>query len=118
METPTDALRPSVLCLSADDVASIKQEISLGLLPPDWFQQCEEARAKNTFGADYKRDRHGRPIEQGIGSLGNESLNHFHALKKNEMAGTEPQGAYDRAVARLWKENPEHAKKIGLPRGE
>lgn len=39
---------------------------------------------KRTFGVDVKLDEKGRPIEQGIGAKGNESINHYVALAKYE----------------------------------
>jgi hypothetical protein len=41
---------------------------------------------KNVFGHDVKHDRHGRPIEQGIGSPSQPSMNHFRALGAAEGA--------------------------------
>ena len=37
---------------------------------------------KRVFGADYRKGPGGRPIEQGIGSLGHENEQHFAALEK------------------------------------
>lgn len=62
------------------------------------------------YGADAKKDAKGRWIEQGVGSAGHESGNHFAAIRRWE--GKE---AYDRAVAACWKNSPDHAKKLGLP---
>jgi hypothetical protein len=80
--------------------------------------EAAEIEARYVFGSDYKRDRNGKPIEQGVGSAANPSLNHFMALKKAEMAGVEAVGSYDRAVAALWKTDPARARKIGLPRAK
>jgi hypothetical protein len=67
------------------------------------------------FGVDAQKDRHGNFIEQGLGAKGRETANHFNALKKAEAMGVELPGTYDRAIADIWKRNPDHAKKIGLP---
>jgi hypothetical protein len=39
---------------------------------------------KNVFGHDVKHDRHGNPIEVGIGSKSQPSANHFRALATAE----------------------------------
>jgi hypothetical protein len=62
------------------------------------------------WGHDAKKDRHGNYIQQGSGAPGNESANHFFAIRKYE--GEE---AYRRAVAEIWKRDPERAKKLNLP---
>lgn len=68
-----------------------------------------EADAKATFGFDYKRDKHGKPIEQGSGSKGNETLNHFTAIRQYEG-----EAAYDAAVREIFKRDPARAELIGL----
>jgi hypothetical protein len=76
-------------------------------------QMDEQALAKvdeSVFGHDAKKDRNGNFIQQGIGSPGHETVNHFAAIRKYE--GEE---SWKRAVAKLWKENPTHAAKLGLP---
>ena len=62
------------------------------------------------YGFDAKRDRHGNFIQQGIGSHGHETSNHMASLLKYE--GRE---SYNREVARIWKETPDHARKLNLP---
>jgi hypothetical protein len=57
-----------------------------------------ENERKNVFGHDYKTDRHGRPIEQGIGSASQPSLNHFQAL-----AAAEGQEVADAEMAKAVK---------------
>jgi hypothetical protein len=70
-----------------------------------------ESVDKAVFGHDAKKDRKGNYMEQGIGSPGNETHNHFAAIKKYE--GKE---AYEAAVRELWKRDPERAEKLGLPK--
>ncbi len=48
--------------------------------------------------------------ENGVGAHGNESANHFAAIRKDEG-----EKAYQAAVADFWKRNPTGAKKLGLP---
>jgi hypothetical protein len=62
------------------------------------------------YGWDAKRDKHGNWIEQGIGAKGRESGNHFAAIKR--WQGEE---AYQTAVREIWRRDPVHAKKLGLP---
>jgi hypothetical protein len=65
-------------------------------------QQRAELKRKledNVFGADCKRDHHGRPIEQGIGSPGNENVNHLRALEA-QKAGREINEAILNSVKR------------------
>lgn len=45
-------------------------------------EQAEQEMARRVFGHDHRIDRHGKPIEQGIGSLGHESEHHFIALER------------------------------------
>jgi len=57
----------------------------------------EKAKRKveeDTFGVGFQRDRHGKPIERGIGSPGNLTENHFAAIQKYEG-----KSASDRARA-------------------
>jgi hypothetical protein len=59
---------------------------------------------KKVFGEDVKLDDNGRPIEQGIGSKGNESLSHYAALaqtlglKQKYHPSEENLAAYNEAV--------------------
>ena len=68
------------------------------------------AEEKTVFGHDFQKDAKGNPVEQGIGSPARPTGNHFQSILKYE--GME---AYQAAVAKLWKDNPELAKKLGLP---
>lgn len=54
------------------------------------------------------------PVEQGIGSKGNETINHFRAIKDAELRGYEPPRSYDKSVAEIWARDPKRAKAIGL----
>jgi hypothetical protein len=59
---------------------------------------------KKVFGDDVKLDENGRPIEQGIGSKGNETLSHYAALTQTLMLkqkyhpSPENQAAYEAAM--------------------
>jgi hypothetical protein len=104
-----------VLELSQDEIAEARQAIAAGTLPANFLELHEEAKARNVFGHDAQRDRHGNYIEQGIGAKGHETANHFTALKKAEAMGQELPGTYDKAVAEIWKRDPDRARKLRLP---
>lgn len=92
----------------------------LAMMTPEEIKAYRENERKNVFGFDYKTDRNGNPVEQGIGAPGHETANHFAALRKREAEGHEEPGTYDAAVAALWERDREHAIKIGLrkPKGK
>jgi hypothetical protein len=92
-------LHPTPLVLTPEDVEWIDGLIAQGQLPPDWFERCDEARAKNVFGHDHKVDRQGQPIEQGVGSEGNVTANHVASYEK--WGKDDPD--YERHLARLKK---------------
>jgi hypothetical protein len=101
--------------LTTEEVDAIKAEIAGGLLPPNYLELHKDAVAKNVFGHDAVKDRNGNYLEQGVGAKGHETANHFQALKKSEAMGVELPGTYDKAVAEIWKRDPERAQKLGLP---
>jgi hypothetical protein len=45
-------------------------------------QDAQEQVYRDVFGSDHKKDRHGRPIEQGLGSHVNPSRQSIEAYKK------------------------------------
>jgi hypothetical protein len=53
----------------------------------------------------------GVPQELGIGSKGRETPNHFRAILKYEG-----EAAHQEALAEIWKRDPDHATRIGLPK--
>jgi hypothetical protein len=76
-------------------------------------QMDEQALVKvdeAVYGVGAPRNAKGELQQMGIGSKGRETPNHLAAIKKWE--GIE---AYNREIARIWRETPEHAKKLGLP---
>ncbi len=89
----------------------------------EWAAMDEAARKahlldeeKTVFGrtvtnAPANKKIKGVPQEVGIGAPGNETFNHFRSILKNE--GDE---AYQDALAEIWKRDPDHAKKIGIPK--
>ena len=63
-------------------------------LSPEEKKYHLEQETKNVFGADYKRDRQNRPVEQGLGSKQQPTIQSMNALLQHEG-----QDAYDREVA-------------------
>ena len=61
-----------------------KSPDELSIMTPEQIAEWRRQEEVNVFGAGFKRDRNGRPVEQGIGAPGNESVNHFLALEKAE----------------------------------
>ena len=82
-----------------------------GALTPEQRAAHLAAEEKIVFGQDFQLDKAGNPIELGIGSPGRPSLNSLQAIRKYE--GEE---AYQAAVAKLWKDNPEAAQRLNLPK--
>jgi hypothetical protein len=77
-------------------------------------EAASEAERRNVYGWNYKKDRNGNPIQQGLGAKGNENFSHFQALQKRVQQGFEPPNAYTDAVKEIWKRDPGRAAKIGL----
>jgi hypothetical protein len=67
-------------------------------MTPEQRAVYDEEQRKTVFGFDYKKDASGRPLEQGIGSPGHETENHYAALAK-----AEGQAAVDAARLRSKK---------------
>ena len=108
-------LMNSPVHLTEDERAEAREMIRKGELPHDALERQAESEAKNVFGADARKDRNGKFIEQGIGSKGHETLNHFTALLRAEQQGFEPAGTYKKAVAEIYRRDAKHAAAIGLP---
>ena len=66
---------------TVDELNEMRAEIAAGTLPPDAIKQYYADERRNVFGFDHKVDRSGKPIEQGIGSPGNQSRNSIEAFK-------------------------------------
>lgn len=98
------------------EIAEMEDLIAKGELPKDAIKKHFESESKNVFGHDAKRDRKGEFIEQGIGSVGHETANHFAALLKAEQMGSEPEGTYQAALAEIWKRDPKRATQLRLPK--
>lgn len=82
---------------------------------PEMSDEAMDAEAlqkvdESVHGVGAKKDRHGHYISRAIGAPGFESGNHFAAILKYEG-----KAAYDKAVAEIWKRDPDRASKLSLP---
>lgn len=57
-----------------------------------------------------RKDRNGNYTQNGVGSKGHESVNHFASIRR-----WHGQAAYDTAVREIFKRDPDRARKLGLP---
>jgi hypothetical protein len=53
-------------------------------MTPEQIAERRRLMEFNVFGANCPRDRHGRPIEQGIGSAAQQSQHHLAALAREK----------------------------------
>jgi hypothetical protein len=84
MDTPStiDLNRIPAITLSPDELSEMAARIEAGELPPDYMDRYHAAVEANVFGHDHKKDRHGNPIEQGLGSEGNMTRNSVEAYRR------------------------------------
>lgn len=100
------------------EIDDLRAEEEKGLIPKGSVAQYFENLNKAVFGHDAKKDRKGHYQEQGVGSKGHETSNHFAALARNEQMGLERPGSYALAVTEMWKRDAQRAEKLRLPRPE
>ena len=81
----------------------------LANLAPEERKAHFAAEERLVFGQTFRRAKGGTPIEQGIGSPGHETLNHFAALEAAERLGFEEPGT----AKRLRDEAKARSKKRG-----
>lgn len=88
---------------SQEEIDEIKAMMEAGALPRDYLDRHFEAVEKNVFGEDHRKDKHGEPIEQGIGSPGNMTRNCIEAYIKNqtERRNGPPEKGYEETLARM-----------------
>lgn len=99
-----------------EEIAELKAAEARGELPPGTVADLKRRLEQQVFGHDVQHDRAGHPIEQGVGTVGNPSINHYNALLASEKAGNEPPGSAADWAAAVWRENPEGAKANRIPR--
>ena len=93
------------------ELAEYKALADQGELPKDIVKQVLDAEDAAVHGHDAKKDKKGKRIQQGIGSPGHESGNHFTAILRYE--GKE---AWEIAVKDIWKRDPKRAEALNLPK--
>lgn len=104
------------------ELADMQRLIDQGLLPKDAIDQYYEDQRKATFGENYKEDRNGDPIEQGIGSKAHPSQSSIAAYIKNQTERRHggPEKGYEENLARMQNELDEYnagkPKRSGRPR--
>jgi len=72
-----------------------------------------DAEDASVHGHDAKKDSKGKRIPQGIGAPGHETGNHFASILRYEG-----RAAYEKALRKMWKENPARAQALGLEQPE
>lgn len=87
-----------------------KTDEELAYMGPDERKAHFAAEEKIVFGHDFQK-RKGAPVEQGIGSQGRETQNHFMGIRKYEG-----EDAYREAYEEFAKRDPERFKKMNLPK--
>jgi hypothetical protein len=99
-----------MVTLTNDEIFEMRQKIAAGELPADAEARHFENEAKNVFGADARKDRNGRYIEQGIGSAQNITRNSIEAFKRYCSGEVN----FDRTLAQMEKQfADQQAKKAG-----
>ena len=74
--------RPTPITLTAEELETMRLQIETGQLPPDAIAQHFDCVQKNVFGFDFKKDRNGKPIENGLGSARNQTRNSVESYRK------------------------------------
>ena len=97
------------------ELAEVQQLIDEGKLPKNTMKLIEDAEDAAVYGADAPKDRKGKRIQQGIGSKGHETGNHFAAMKRAEQMGLEEPGTYNRMVLEIQNRDPKRHALLGLP---
>jgi hypothetical protein len=94
-----DPRAASVLNLTQDEIDDIHQQIQAGLLPPDYLDRCDEARARNVFGHEAPK-RNGKFVEVGIGSEFGMTRNSIEAYKRYHSRDVD----FEKNVAKMEKQ--------------
>lgn len=88
-----------------------KTQDEIDAMSPAELKEYHEQQRLIVYGHDSHKDRHGTPLEQGLGAPGRETANHFQSILKYEGPT-----AYQAAISEIWKRDPKHAAKLGLPK--
>jgi hypothetical protein len=104
----------SLVSKTADELDEMRAEIAAGTLPPDAIKQYYAEEARNVYGHDFKRDRSGKPIEQGVGSPSNMTRNSIESYKR--FCSHEPE--FEKHVSRMEKQLAEADARRVSERGD
>ena len=100
-----DPIRVPSINLSQAELDEIEEAIEAGDLPKDFLDRYFKAVEDNVFGADHKKTRKGDPIEQGLGSAGNQTKNSVDSYKKycnpENPKATDPDPNFKENLARM-----------------
>jgi hypothetical protein len=110
-ERKLEERKQAALARSAASANELNRQISFGADDDTALALADKAHVDSVYGSDAKRDSRGNPIQQGIGSPGHETGNHFASILRYE--GRE---AYERAVLEIQKRDPDRHAKLGLPK--
>jgi len=102
--------KPQPIHWTAEEETEARKLIELGKLPPDYIKQHYEAEARNVFGFDAKKDKHGNWIEEGWGSAKNMSRNSIEAYRKYGSHEPDFEANLQRMEAQLKTANERRAK--------
>jgi phage repressor protein C with HTH and peptisase S24 domain len=85
------------------ELAEMQMLIDQGKLPRDAIEQYYENEFMAVYGENYKTDKNGEPIEQGIGSKSQPSPNSIAAYIKTQTQYRKngPEPGYDEHLARM-----------------
>lgn len=110
---PSDAMRPpktsAVFDQAFDKAFLTSRDYGEELDGATLTAIANDAQDAAVFGADAPKGRDGKRIQQGIGSKGHETANHFFGIRR-----WEGEAKYQAAIRKMWRDNPERAKLIGL----
>lgn len=85
-----------------DEIQDLRNRVANGSLPPTAIADYLKAEEKAVFGVDVKHDRHGNPIEQGIGSAQQPSRNSIEAYKTFQLTRRGgPEANYENFLAKM-----------------
>jgi hypothetical protein len=103
-----------MVTLTVQETDDIKLQIADGKLPATALQDHLKNEETRVFGVGAKRDRKGRPIENGIGSKAQPSRNSVEAYRR--YCAHEPN--YAGHLARMEKDLAEFEEAQRVKRGE
>ena len=102
-----------MVALSGDELTEMRMKVQSGELPADAIKRYLEDERKNVFGFDHKM-KNGKPVEQGLGSPGNQTRNRIESYKR--FNSHEPD--FEKTVARMERELAAANERRAAERGD